>query len=44
LSLGSEEDEEAEETDFFEGEQKGCINAMQIKQKFKIQIFKESCK
>jgi hypothetical protein len=44
LSLGSKEDEEVKETDFFEGEKKGCINAMKIKQNFKIKIFKESCK
>jgi hypothetical protein len=44
LSLDSEEDEEAEETYFLEGEEKGCINAMKLKQKFKVQIFKESYK
>jgi hypothetical protein len=32
LSLGSEEEEEAEETDFLQGEEKGCMNAM-IKRK-----------
>jgi hypothetical protein len=34
LSVGSEEDEEAEETNFLEGEEKGCINAMKLNSKF----------